>query len=346
MTARKKPPRSWDIDDLLDIGKRGGIRHVKAIPVLLLEEWVRRDREEGVANYVRTNSLARRLVGSKLVAGFKAKGTSNVIAGLSKMQSSRNLTRPPLIEYQGGGVSWVNLPHYEPLLQEYRQLYRERYPEDYAKLFPEDEPEWEPARAPKKRPVQSEDKTAPSEPEKADEIHGLLAPLEHTLREREQVIEKLTEENQKLRAELVALQAALQEKREAPRSALSERRIADEELRNDCAELLESEKYYINAIRNAGVVLEERLRKSTGAEASEFGTRLVDYALHKDSGRLTVSEHPVEQEGVHLLFRGAVQFVRNPPMHRKLKYTEGEARGAVGLIDYLLLLLQRARLRQ
>ena len=30
---------------------------------------------------------------------------------------------------------WVNLPHYEPLLQEYRPKYRELYPEDYKKLF-------------------------------------------------------------------------------------------------------------------------------------------------------------------------------------------------------------------
>ncbi len=72
----------------------------------------------------------------------------------------------------------------------------------------------------------------------------------------------------------------------------------------------------------------------------------MDYALRKDTGQLVISEHSAEQEGVHMLFRGAVQFVRNPPMHKKLRYTEVEARGAVGLIDYLLLLLQRARPRE
>ena len=79
---------------------------------------------------------------------------------------------------------------------------------------------------------------------------------------------------------------------------------------------------------------------------SKHGVELVDYALKKDGGRLVISEHPTEQEGIHMLFRGAVQFVRNPPMHKKLQYTEAEVRGAIGLIDYMLLLLQRAKLRQ
>ena len=110
---------------------------------------------------------------------------------------------------------------------------------------------------------------------------------------------------------------------------------------------LENKKFYINAIRSAGVVLEERLRNTMGGVgASEYGTALVDLALRKESGRLVISEHPAEQEGVHMLFRGAVQFVRNPPMHKKLRYTESEAWGAVGLIDYLLLLLQQAKPRE
>ena len=139
--AVPKPPRPWDIDDLLDIGRRSGATHLKAIPVLFLESWVEGNREEEVANYVRTKILARRLVDSELVAGFREKGTSNVVAALAKIQNSRNLTRPRLLEAQGGGISRINLPHYEPLLQEYRRVYRERYPGDYGKLFPAGEPE-------------------------------------------------------------------------------------------------------------------------------------------------------------------------------------------------------------
>jgi hypothetical protein len=139
---------------------------------------------------------------------------------LLKIQNSRNLTNPPLIEYQGrGGTDWINLSHYEPLLQKYHQRYRERYPEDYTKLFPEEEPEWERASLPKKRA------------EMQDEIYNLLAPLEQALPDRQQAVERLTEENQKLQAELVALQVALQKEREAPPGTPSpERTIADFDL--------------------------------------------------------------------------------------------------------------------
>ena len=318
MRASKKPPRPWDIDDLLDIGKQSNARHLKAVPVLILEKWVREGRQEGIANFVRTKDLARRLERSKLVTGFKPKATSNVGAALIKIQSGRNLTRPPLIEYQGGGVYRVNLPHYESLLQKYRQIYLERYSADYRRLFPEGEPEWE----------------GPSQPPE-DKIYSLLAPLERVLRDQEQTIRRLTEENRKLQAELTALQV--------------ERMIADEELRNDCAEFLERESTYIDAIRRAGVVLEERLRKTIGGDGPEkfkHGVDLVDYALRKNSGRLVISEFPAEQEGVHMLFRGAVQFVRNPPSHKKLRYTELEARQAVGLIDYLLSLLRQTKPRE
>ena len=130
MAAVRKLQRPWDIDDLLDLGKKGGITYMKAIPVLILDKWEREQRQEGVANYFRTKDLARRLESSKLVAGFKSKGTSNVGSGLVKMQNARYLTNPPLIRYEGGGVFWINLPSYEPLLQEYRQIYRRDAPEN------------------------------------------------------------------------------------------------------------------------------------------------------------------------------------------------------------------------
>jgi hypothetical protein len=343
MATPKKPPRPWDIDDLQDLGKKSGVTYLRAVPVLILEKWMQGEREEGVANFVRTSEVARRLQDSKLIAGFKKKGASSVLGSLVRIQNSRSLTRPPLIEYYPAWKSFeINLPHYEPLLQEYREIYREDYPEDYAKLFPKGEPDWKPPTPPKARVERKGPEPVSLEPKTEDEIRNLLALLERALRERQQAMDRLTEENQKLRAELVALQVGLQEGRE-----VSHHRIVDEELRNDCAELLESRKYYINAIRSAGVVLEERLRNTMGGVGvSEYGTGLVDMALAKDSGRLVISEYPSEQQGVHMLFRGAVQFVRNPPMHKKLRYTELEARGAVGLIDYLLLLLRQAKPRE
>jgi hypothetical protein len=234
-------------------------------------------------------------------------------------------------------MSWINLPHYEPLLQEYRQAYSDRYKEDYKKLFPEEEPDWGCPSLPETRVEPKEAEPTPAiELETQEEIHGLLEPVEQALHEREQAIAELTEETRRLRAKLGALQTP-------------ERGITDEELRNDCAELLKTEKYRIDAIRRAGVVLEERLRQTIGGggpERFKQGVDLVDYALMPDSGKLIISEHPAEQEGVRMLFRGAVQFVRNPPAHKKLRYTELEARQAVGLIDYLVSLLRQTKLKR
>lgn len=137
MVSREKPPRPWDIDMLFVLGKREGAKaqHLRAIPVLILEIWVQGGKEEGTANYVWTKDIAKRLVNSGLVPPFKPKGTSVILASLTTIQKSRNLTRPILIEYRGEGMFWVNLPHYEPLLQEYRQQYSELYPQDYNSTF-------------------------------------------------------------------------------------------------------------------------------------------------------------------------------------------------------------------
>jgi hypothetical protein len=66
MAAPKKPSRQWDIDDLLSLGRKSGVTYLKAVPVLILEKWVQGEREKGVANFVRTKNLARRLVSSGL----------------------------------------------------------------------------------------------------------------------------------------------------------------------------------------------------------------------------------------------------------------------------------------
>lgn len=69
MVARKKPSRSWEIDDLLDLGKKSGATYLKATPILILETWLEGDRQEGVANFIRTKDLVKRLEHSKLVTG-------------------------------------------------------------------------------------------------------------------------------------------------------------------------------------------------------------------------------------------------------------------------------------
>lgn len=343
MSTKKKPPRQWEVDDLLDLGRREGVKYLKTIPVLILENWVRGRREKEAANYVRTKALARRLEKSGLVRPFKPKGTSNILGALGAIQTDRNLSRPPFIQFKGNGMSWVNLPHYEPLLQEYRQKYRELNPEDYEKLFSEGEPEWAPSSASNVQTEARETRLRLPGSQDRDEIQSLLAPIEHALRDQQQEVAKLATENQKLKVEIVALQGARQEDREIPH-----RRIVDEELRNDCAKHLEDKETYIDAIRRAGVVLEERLRTTIGGDGQEKfmqGVDLVDSALTPKAGRLIISDHPAEQDGVRMLFRGAVQFVRNPPAHKKVQYNELEAWQTIGLIDYLLGLLLQAKRR-
>jgi phosphatidylserine/phosphatidylglycerophosphate/cardiolipin synthase-like enzyme len=185
-TKKARPPREWRISDLQYLGEKDGVDYRKAIPVLILEEWLKGEKEEGVANYVWTNEVKERLEDSGLVT-FKPRGTGSLLGSLPMMQKSRNLTRPILIEYEERGRYWLNLPHYEPLLQEYRRWYRENYQEDYMKLFPQGEPEWE--------PLSSQVQYG---------IPNLLAPIERALRHQQRAIERLAEEKQNLQAELEA----------------------------------------------------------------------------------------------------------------------------------------------
>jgi hypothetical protein len=95
-------------------------------------------------------------------------------------------------------------------------------------------------------------------------------------------------------------------------------------------------------IGQAGVVLEDRLRTTSGVSARLVGVELVDAFLKPPKPVISFSEHPGEQEGVRMLYRGAMQFIRNPPAHRPIEYAEDEARLFIRLIDSLLQLLCKA----
>jgi len=106
MARREKPPRSWTIDDLLDLGRKQGEKgaYLKAIPVLILEKWVSEGRIEDVANYARTKELVRRIVECGLHPPFKPKASGGIFGSITSTQNSRNLT-PSLIEVSGDGMS-------------------------------------------------------------------------------------------------------------------------------------------------------------------------------------------------------------------------------------------------
>ena len=46
-----------------------------------------------------------------------------------------------------------------------------------------------------------------------------------------------------------------------------------------------------------------------------------------------------------MLYRGAMQFIRNPPMHKLVEYKEETARLLLRLIDSLLQLLSEAEIK-
>jgi hypothetical protein len=328
MATREKPPRSWEVDDLLDLGRREGVTYLKTIPILILEKWVQEGREEGAANHVRTKPLARRLESSGLVVPpFKPKGTSNILAALTRIQRSRNLTRPLLIEYQREGMSRVNLPHYEDLLQEYRQKYRELFPEDYRKLFPDEEPEWKPQG----------DSVA-----KSPEVQPKSLKILQVLQEYEMAWEERVQEAENRVSAVEQENRELCEKLRQSNSALRE--IIDEVLKKRIGTLLESP--LDTMIREAGVVLEDRLRAMGKAGSDLEGVKLVDALFNPEKGKLVFSSHSGEQDGVRMLYRGAMQFIRNPPMHKLIEYPENTARLLIRLVDSLLQLLSEAEVRR
>ncbi|MDQ2996441.1 MAG: TIGR02391 family protein [Chloroflexota bacterium] len=162
-------------------------------------------------------------------------------------------------------------------------------------------------------------------------IHDFEEKTQERLRIAEEKIVILEAENQRLRGE-VEKETTLTEE------------ITDEVLQKRLISLGSSPLDTL--IRESGVVFEDRLRKVAGdAGNSLTGVQLVDAVLAPEKGVLIFSKHPGEQQGVHMLYRGAMQFIRNPPMHNIIEYQAGTAQILIRLIDSLLKLLAEARLK-
>lgn len=134
----------------------------------------------------------------------------------------------------------------------------------------------------------------------------------------------------------------LNEKLRETNSTLNE--ITDEVLKKRIGTLLESPLDIM--IREAGVVLEDRLRAKGKASNDLTGVKLVDDLLSPEKAKLVFSSHSGEQDGVKMLYRGAMQFIRNPPMHKLVEYPENTARLLIRLVDSLLQLLSEAELQK
>lgn len=154
---------------------------------------------------------------------------------------------------------------------------------------------------------------------------------EEKLKEVENRATVAEQENRELREKLIQSNSALT-------------KITDEVLKKRIGTLLDSP--LDTMIREAGIVLEDRLREIGEAGYDLEGVRLVDAVLNPKKGTLVFSLHTGEQDGVRMLYRGAMQFIRNPPMHKLIEYPENTALLLIRLVDSLLQLLSEAELRQ
>jgi hypothetical protein len=144
------------------------------------------------------------------------------------------------------------------------------------------------------------------------------------LQEHENRVRALEQENERLRTELEKRFSVLDE-------------ITDEVLKERLSRLGSARSDTV--IREAGVVLEHRLRNVSGVDSTEIGVKLVDVVLAPETGILIFSTHRGEQDGVRMLYRGAMQFIRNASMHKLTEYPENTVRLFIRLIDSLLQLL-------
>lgn len=117
--------------------------------------------------------------------------------------------------------------------------------------------------------------------------------------------------------------------------------IIDQQLKQRCADLLDGPSVQLDTvIREAGAILEDRLRSLAGLDSSYYGKNLVKATLGCDDPRIVFSEMRGAQEGVCYLFRGAIQYIRNPPAHGLIEYDRETAMVHLRLVDALLSLLR------
>lgn len=101
------------------------------------------------------------------------------------------------------------------------------------------------------------------------------------------------------------------------------------------------------AVRDATLRLEARLRALCGAPADRIGTDLVGDAFKPDGGFLEpVSLPKAEREGVFALYRGAIQQIRNPVGHRAVGQHPGPAFDTIAFVNYLLGVAEQAALER
>jgi uncharacterized protein (TIGR02391 family) len=115
----------------------------------------------------------------------------------------------------------------------------------------------------------------------------------------------------------------------------------DEELQRRCGQMIHIGAFN-EAILNAFVLLEERLRNAIGKDGMT-GVQLANNAFAPDGPLSKHLGHTTsEKEGLRELYSGAFKLFRNPAAHSMVSYSSAEAKSIIGLVNLLLLILARA----
>jgi uncharacterized protein (TIGR02391 family) len=100
---------------------------------------------------------------------------------------------------------------------------------------------------------------------------------------------------------------------------------------------------FSDRIRQAFVLLEQRIREKTGLAEHDFGKDLIDKAFHPDKGLLQpVSPVSAERAGLHNLLIGVFLYYRNPIAHRPIQYDAQSAWQIFHLINHALRLVEES----
>ncbi len=135
----------------------------------------------------------------------------------------------------------------------------------------------------------------------------------------------------------------------APPTILTGIEIVDEQLRAHTLDLFarlsegDPSKPIDTIIAEACRVVEDRVRRLSGATKITTGVNLATFAFGAQPIRLQVSREPAEQEAAHLLFRGFFGLIRNDFLHRVVEDIQPvRVLQIVAMADYLLFLADSA----
>jgi uncharacterized protein (TIGR02391 family) len=118
--------------------------------------------------------------------------------------------------------------------------------------------------------------------------------------------------------------------------------IADDKLRQRCEDLLAADAHHDRVIREACVILEDRVRKAIGAGKDVVGVSLMQKAFSPNKNVLRLSEHDKEQVGAMNIYSGVMAFFRNAAGHNLIDtYSQEDALRFVVFVDLLLAMVGR-----